>query len=63
MNIITALYMWSTFALVALFVSDAKGRNDELYDGLLWLAKVMLVLVLIYTGCVVGQLIATLVAR
>lgn len=55
------LFMWSVVVIFPLLAQDVKQRDEQAYSALLLPAKVLLVSVLIYTGCVIGQLIAKVV--
>lgn len=55
------LFMWSVVMIVPLIASAIKTHDEEAYSAIVFPAKVLLVSVLIYTGCVIGQLIAKVV--
>lgn len=55
------LFMWSVALMFPLFAMDLKSRDEEGFASLRFLVKVLLVSVVIYTGCVIGQLIAKVV--
>lgn len=55
------LFMWSVVVIFPLLAQDVKSHDEEAYTALLLPAKVLLISVVIYTGCVIGQLIAKVV--
>lgn len=55
------LFMWSVALMFPLFAMDFKSRDEEGFASLRFLAKVLLISVVIYTGCIIGQLIVKVV--
>ena len=57
MNILIALYMWVMVGVVACAAEGTKG-DAALYDAYRRTARLMLLIVIIFTGVLVGRMIA-----